>query len=220
MGYLEEMAEGGYDEEHIGKFHLRMIPYLVQTLNVRREDLIVDVGAAQGHCTISAKRAGYSNLAVLDLSPYKFDSLRDRYGIQCHVCNVEVEPFPFPDNAVGLVFAVHLIEHLKTTNNLLSEAWRVLRPGGALALVTPDWRKQYRTFWRDPTHVHPYDRHAIGRLLRMHRFAGTRVSSWGSAYGLGSLGAYRWWPRLGLIGQDLLGVGFKPAETAAETRAA
>jgi hypothetical protein len=86
----------------------------------------------------------------------------------------------------------------------------VLGKSRAIALVTPDWRKQYKTFWRDPTHVHPYDRESIARLLRMHGFRHVQTCAWGSAYGLGRMGAYRLLPRLGLIGRDLLSIGFNP----------
>jgi SAM-dependent methyltransferase len=209
MSYLKEMAELGYTPDSIGSFHRTMIPYLLGRLGLGRDDLIVEVGAAQGHCILSAKRAGYANLAVLDVDPYNFQLFETQHQIACHRCDVEKDPFPFGDSQAGVVMGFHVIEHLREPGAFLGEALRVLRPGRVLALVTPDWRKQYRTFWRDPTHVHPYDKESIARLLRMHGLADVRTYSWGSAYGLGRLHGYRWIPQLGMIGCDVLALGVK-----------
>jgi len=103
----------------------------------------------------------------------------------------------------------HVIEHLSRPDVYLFEINRILRNGGGVAfLVTPDWRKQFKAFYRDPTHIRPYDKESVARLLRIWNFR-ANVFSWGSAYGLGRLKLYRWFPRLGMIGRDILAVGIK-----------
>jgi ubiquinone/menaquinone biosynthesis C-methylase UbiE len=46
-------------------------------------------------------------------------------------------PLPLPDNAFDLVLCAETIEHVRDVQLLLSEARRVLRPGGRLAISTP-----------------------------------------------------------------------------------
>lgn len=48
--------------------------------------------------------------------------------------------FPFPDNSFDFIFSEHMIEHIPYTGayNMLSECYRVLKPGGTLRIVTPD----------------------------------------------------------------------------------
>ncbi len=46
-------------------------------------------------------------------------------------------PLPLPDNAFDLVLCAETIEHVRDVQLLLSEARRVLRPGGRLAVSTP-----------------------------------------------------------------------------------
>jgi ubiquinone/menaquinone biosynthesis C-methylase UbiE len=207
--YLREMDEQGYSTGSIGLFHKIMIPYLLRELAVGGDEIVVDVGAAQGHLAISAKVAGYKHLVAVDVDSYNFQLFGRRYEIRCELCDVSKERLPFGNQEVGAVFCFHLIEHLHSVELFLAEAYRVLRPGGALAIVTPDWRKQYKSFWRDPTHVHPYDKQSIARVLRMHSFCKIVISSWGPRYGSGRLKAYRWIPKLGMIGADLLAVAFK-----------
>lgn len=53
---------------------------------------------------------------------------------------VELEPdtpLPLPDNAFDLVLCADTIEHVRDVQLLLSEARRVLRPGGRIAVTTP-----------------------------------------------------------------------------------
>jgi SAM-dependent methyltransferase len=47
------------------------------------------------------------------------------------------EPLPFDDSCFDLVLCAETIEHVRDVQLLLSEARRVLRPGGALAVTTP-----------------------------------------------------------------------------------
>jgi 2-polyprenyl-3-methyl-5-hydroxy-6-metoxy-1,4-benzoquinol methylase len=208
MNYLREMADQGYNSETIGPFHEFMIPWLFSLNKVQKGGSVVDIGAGQGHCLIPLHRNGWTNLVAVDVDDYNFELFQSKYGINSFRCDFNSQPLKLEDGSVDAVVCFHLIEHLSKPDNLLIEAHRVLKKGGKLFLVTPDWRKQYKTFWRDPTHIRPYDKESIARLLRIHNFSPT-VHSWGSAYGLGRLQAYRWIPRLGMIGQDLLAVGTK-----------
>ena len=47
------------------------------------------------------------------------------------------EPLPLDDGTFDLVLCAETIEHVRDVQLLLSEARRVLRPGGVLALTTP-----------------------------------------------------------------------------------
>lgn len=206
--YLREMAEQGYNPENIGAFHKHMVPWLMSAHGLGKQEAVVDIGAGQGHCLLPLHRAGWRDLTAVDIDPFNFRLFRERYGINTLRCDVAVDVLDMADASVAAVFCFHLIEHVPAPQHFLDEIYRVLQPGGKLFLVTPDWRKQYKTFWRDPTHIHPYDKESIVRLLRMHGFE-AMVHSWGTRYGLGRLRVYRYAPRLGLIGQDILVVASK-----------
>lgn len=92
--------------------------------------------------------------------------------------NFEHDPFPLPSGSTDVVTAISLIEHLRSPSNFLKETLRVLRPGGWLILVCPNWRYTQTAFYDDPTHVHPYTDIAIGRVLRGYGFAQPYVVPW------------------------------------------
>jgi SAM-dependent methyltransferase len=63
----------------------------------------------------------------------------ERYTFRCQCFDAEKERFPYPDNSFDLVTWCEVIEHL-TENpvHTLAEIHRVLKPGGALVLSTPN----------------------------------------------------------------------------------
>ena len=208
MSYLKEMAEQGYAPDKIGPFHEFMLPWLMSSNNVAKSDCVVDIGAGQGHCLISLQRQGWNKLVAIDIEDYNFSLFEDKYGITSKLCNIVSQTLDLESESAGAVLCFHLIEHLHDPENLLREIYRILKSNGKLFLVTPDWRKQYKSFWRDPKHVHPYDKTSITRILKMFGLI-PNVFSWNSRYGLGKIQAYRWFPRLGMIGEDLIAIGKK-----------
>jgi predicted SAM-dependent methyltransferase len=51
------------------------------------------------------------------------------------------EPWPFSDRSASMIYSEHVFEHFdypSETRKLLSEAWRVLEPGGKFSLGVPD----------------------------------------------------------------------------------
>ena len=208
MKYLKEMAESGYSADTIGPFHRHMIPWLFKSHNVPYSARIVDFGAGQGHILIPLLAHGWNKLVAVDVDDYMFDDFRERYGIHPIACDVATDRIPLEDGSVGAIACFHLIEHLLDATNLMSEAFRLLEPGGRFFLVTPDRRKDYKAFWQDPTHIHPYDKVSIARLFRMYHFD-VSVHSWNARFGLGRLRAYLVCPRFGMIGKEMIAIGQK-----------
>src|SRR5690349_20310742 len=81
-----------------------------------------------------------------------------------------------------LVVGVHVLEHLRDPATGLAAAYRLLRPGGTLALVTPtadslgpDWFGAAWWLLEDPTHVRFFSPESAGRALRHTGFTGVRM---------------------------------------------
>lgn len=57
-------------------------------------------------------------------------------------------PWPFEDGSLELVYADNMIEHvpLEAGRVMFAEAYRCLRPGGVIRLVTPDLRKHVELY--------------------------------------------------------------------------
>lgn len=59
-------------------------------------------------------------------------------GVQLEVADLDAAPLPYPDASFDLVTCTEVIEHLQNFRGALREMHRVLRPGGALILSTPN----------------------------------------------------------------------------------
>lgn len=58
---------------------------------------------------------------------------------------------PYKNNSIGFIFSEHFIEHLSREESLsfLKECYRVLKPGGALRIATPDLDDMIQSYSRD-----------------------------------------------------------------------
>lgn len=73
------------------------------------------------------------------------------------VHDLEVFPYPLPDECCLTIVGSHIIEHIKPwlTISLFNELWRIMKPGGQLALATPYAGSP--GFWQDPTHCNGFN---------------------------------------------------------------
>ena len=80
----------------------------------------------------------------------------------------------FDDASFDVVFASNLLEHLERaqSDRLLAEAVRVLRPGGLLILLQPNFRLQPGRYFDDYTHVAIFTDQSLVGLPRGRRLAG------------------------------------------------
>jgi ubiquinone/menaquinone biosynthesis C-methylase UbiE len=106
---------------------------LAQRLNASR---ILEVGCGTCHWLAQMHRLS-SELYGLDLSPAMLNQAqRRRAGIG--LVNGYARQLPFESDTFDLVFCVNAIHHFQDPRGFVSEAARVLRRGGALAVVGND----------------------------------------------------------------------------------
>jgi SAM-dependent methyltransferase len=77
------------------------------------------------------------------------------------------EQLPLADSSLDRLMLVHMLEHAENPADTLSEAWRVLAPGGRLLIVVPNRRGLWARFEHTPFGTgRPYSRGQMARLLR------------------------------------------------------
>jgi len=72
------------------------------------------------------------------------------------VCDV-TKGLPYEDNSVDEVRAFDFLEHIEPDKviSVITEIWRVLKPGGKFQSFTPD-AEFGQGFYQDPTHRNPW----------------------------------------------------------------
>lgn len=92
--------------------------------------------------------------------------------------------WPIPSNSYESIIAIHLIEHLSDLLNFMSEAHRVLKPGGTLYIETPIAGEDPDLEFADPTHVRCYRPHTFINYFTIEGIAkfGYTDKCWGSLH--------------------------------------
>jgi SAM-dependent methyltransferase len=163
----------------------------------------VDVGCGEGTWTAMAadfaRRAGIDVTIIgLDWSVAALAQARD-HGLEVVRGSVEDPGLPLRSQSVDIVIVSELIEHLVDTDTALSEARRVLVPGGSLLLSTPNLAAWYNRgllmFGVQPMftevslqgiygrpghevvgHLRVFTRRALEGLLLAHGFEDVRIT--------------------------------------------
>jgi SAM-dependent methyltransferase len=117
------------------------------TAGAHRPLRAVDVGCGEGTWTAmaaaGAKRAGIDiTILGLDWSVAALNQARG-HGLEVMRGSVEHPGLPLGSASVDVIIISELIEHLVDTDTVLSEARRVLVPGGSLLLSTPNLAAWY-----------------------------------------------------------------------------
>jgi SAM-dependent methyltransferase len=99
---------------------------------------ILELGGYPFFFTCLLKDLGYSVVSA-DLHPFDAAPLLTRRRPNVVACDIERQHLPFGDGSFDLVLFNEILEHLRVDPLLaLSEANRVLKPGGQLLLTTPN----------------------------------------------------------------------------------
>lgn len=142
-----------YEADYVGR-HWTVYNWLISEI-VRRSKPgpILDVGCGLGFIVEGATSWGFQCVG-LDGSPDAIELARER----CPSLDVRVhdlaDPLPFPAESFQTVMMYQVIEHLvpSTTPSVLSEIFRVLRPGGVFLVYSPSRYNRHERL-ADSTHI-------------------------------------------------------------------
>lgn len=94
---------------------------------------ILDVGAGTGRIALRLAERG-AEVTALDVSP-EILKILNKKNSKIKTIVADAESLPFPGNSFDLITAAFLIVHLKEPKYFFAEAYRILKPGGLLAVT-------------------------------------------------------------------------------------
>ncbi len=147
-------------EKPVTSYPDELARYLMRRFKMKKGMKILDNGCGRGDYLNAFRNCGMS-VTGTDIDPY----CEDIAGM-----DFNKDYLPFKDNSFDIVFSKSVLEHLDNNELYLSEVYRVLKKGGRIILLVPEWETQYKIFYQDPTHIHPYSVKSIDRLLNMMGF--------------------------------------------------
>lgn len=115
-----------------------LISQILQALNKEAKGSLLDIGCGN---------KPYEDLLPKTITKYVGCDIDQsdlgKVDILCPADNI-----PVPDDSFDTVFSTQVLEHVANHGGMLTEAYRVLKPGGSLILSCP-------MYW--PLHEEPYD---------------------------------------------------------------
>ncbi len=153
-----------------------------QFMNERKLKSLLDVGCGTGRMV---KYFNDKNFKALGCDIYD-DALKTarRINNKKSIIKAPATKLPFKRSSFDMLTAISLIEHLtpREAEKFIKEAKRVLKPGGFIFLVTPNYSTPIRLLqgkkwfaYSDPTHINFYTPKSLAALLRLFGFINTKT---------------------------------------------
>jgi ubiquinone/menaquinone biosynthesis C-methylase UbiE len=130
-----EKQAAGY-EDFFGRITTRLVEPLLDAAGVGPGDRVLDVASGPGYVAAKADERGASAIGV-DVAEAMV-SLARRLHPQLEFRRGNAEALPFPDESFDAVLGNFLMLHLGRPEQAVAEFFRVLAPGGRLALTVWD----------------------------------------------------------------------------------
>ena len=152
-------------------YPMQLCAYLFQVFEMQAGMSFLEVGCGRGEFLKSFKTLGVHTHGC-DLSPYSADYQKD---IEIKTCDVEKDGLNYPDNTFDILYSKSFLEHLYYPEKYMKEAYRVLKPGGLLLSLVPDWEANYKIYFDDYTHRRPFTSVSLLDIYKIFEFEQTRV---------------------------------------------
>lgn len=98
-----------------------------------------------------------------------------KIGLKVKLSNLN--KIEYPDNYFDEIYLTHVLEHIHSINEILSDLYRCLKPNGILKIEVPNIEsfdaKNFGEFWRHldiPRHLYHFSPNTLKELLKKHGF--------------------------------------------------
>lgn len=154
----------------------------------------LEIGTGTGAFLVVLRKAGFERVLGIEPSPAAIASAPTER--RAWITEGMFRPGQLTPRSFDLVCCFMTLEHVREPRELIVEARRLLRPGGAIALVTHDWRAPINRLLGgyspiiDIEHLQLFSSSSLHRLLENAGFKQIDIKTFRNRYAL------RYWLRL------------------------
>lgn len=149
----------------------KLISYLFNVFQLSAGKKLLEPGCGRGEHLRIFKELGMDVYGT-DISP---ESKKISSDLNISICDLDLENLPYAENTFDVVYSKSFLEHLTEPTIFLKEAYRVLKPGGLLLSMVPDWESQYKKFYDDYTHKSPFTIVSLKNIKLVNGFTDVKV---------------------------------------------
>ena len=149
----------------------KLAAYLFKKFEMVAGQKLLEPGCGRGEFLNGFRKMGMDVFGC-DLS---LEAGEDVKGANIKQVDIENNPLPYKDNYFDIIYSKSFIEHLWKPDYFLNEARRVLKPGGKIITLVPDWEVNFKTYFDDYTHRTPFTKVSLYDIYLMSDFENIRV---------------------------------------------
>ena len=155
--YVE--VQYNHEVRPITSYPEKLATYLARRHQFEELQSLLEIGAGRPDVLIGFKKLGLQ-VNACDISQVSRTACLSA-EIPFKIIDLFVDNLPYDDNSFDIVYSKSVIEHMPDPGKFFAEAFRVLKPGGKILTLTPDWEANFKSFFDDPTHVRPMTRRSM-----------------------------------------------------------
>ena len=149
------------------------IKHLISKYKIQNNSSILDLGCGRGEFLNEFINNGMEGHGI-DISDFAIEFCPKA---KINVIDIEKEKIPYLDNTFDVVYSKSFVERFYYPEKVFNEIYRVLKPGGTIITLTPEWQYIYLSFFEDFTHRTPFTNLSLREIQEMSGFKDIEVES-------------------------------------------
>ena len=163
------------DKRPLTTYPEKLALYLFKEFGLSRGQSILEVGSGRSELLQQFSNLGLITYAI-DSAPSAEDfALQAGAKFELYEFSPDKTSNPFLGMKFDVVFSKSFIEHISQPIDYFEWCQTVLKDGGKLISLTPDWEANFKIFYDDVTHVKPFTQVSLKQTLEITNFENIRV---------------------------------------------
>ena len=158
-------------DKPLTEYPAKLTKFLFDNYILLKNKKILDLGCGRGEFLNGFLNQGLDVYGV-DRSTVGMKYCKDEL---IKIVDLEKDVLPFNDNFFDVIFSKSVIEHFYYPEKIITEAYRVLKPGGTIITMCPSWEYMYRDYFEDYTHRTPFMKSSLRDLHIINGFEKVKV---------------------------------------------
>ena len=166
-----DYVEVTYRNESLTDYPEKLSRYICDRFNLLDGQKLLDLGCGRGEYLHGFNLCGLKTFGIDQSSIGQKTSQQKLIKI----VDLENEPLPYDDEMFDVIFCKSVLEHFYYPEKIVQEIFRILKKGGLVISMVPEWESQWRIFYIDYTHRTPFSLNSFEEIFLLHGFDNVQV---------------------------------------------